>query len=863
MGNEDTNTSGRMVKERTVKKKAARSIVAPRADEETAFREARRKEAFTGMNKDHVTANVKKSNTLVSPNKAGAQEIEGSKARMLTAPIQLTWNEDASTSKSQKSPERKMATGWPDSPPKPRNIEKERKELISGSSVNNVKTDSIQENNNLQPPYNGPGPVFNGLKEDYSGINEKMQGMTQELQLMDFTLDRYTPDAVKAKSFADKQKSLPLEDREQTRMVPSGNNNDRKDLQAKPDVTDTAKAGQKPVIKTGPGQNPANKTAAGPKPVNKTVAGSKPVNKTAAGPKPVNKTAAGPKPVNKTARPEPVNKTAAIGTRPVNKTAVRSNQFPRSDMQQNRIKTGNYKAVNYDGINSGTGVVTEQTRVLNTVSNVEVMPVNKEEYKAGKNPARKILKTIVTTTTTTTYEAVSEDDMNDIIVSGDPITDSPKQIDASEAARRAAASMTGELSKSRTVYGNEPVGGQNIKSSDPVGSRVSNVNEQARKQSGNNRALAQRRSVNSQKPVRNNPGKGSGEPSALSSREKNVLHGNGKNVKGPMQGSMIDRMMSQPANKPVDPQKMSSMDKQLADIEKALGLSEEAKKPAVVPPVAPNVLPPQTKPVTVNEPDVNGSIKAPLQKNKDVFDGIDSFQESKDFSITEMEGEKKKSKEYLMLAIEAIIFVIILCVCISIYKKIKSDEFVPGTSIEDNVGESESQEALDNTEYGDQGTEAFEVEEAGVEDELLPEDDQGTDMVDDTVQNESTVSQTVDVDNENFTLKCTNVTVVLDSNGNPAALIYFTFVNKTSKLLSMSEVYPPSVTQNGEVCETSASLNEYPEEYYNKDTQISDGSSLNCAYAVSLKDAVSAIRLTIYDNYETFAEVGSIEIQLQ
>jgi len=107
------------------------------------------------------------------------------------------------------------------------------------------------------------------------------------------------------------------------------------------------------------------------------------------------------------------------------------------------------------------------------------------------------------------------------------------------------------------------------------------------------------------------------------------------------------------------------------------------------------------------------------------------------------------------------------------------------------------------------------------------------------------------------------VTVKLDTDGNPAALIYFSFKNKTSEQKALADVFPISVTQNGEPCDTFAAMEEYPEEYYNKDMQISDGSELNCAYAVSLKDAVSPISLTVHDNYDTFADVGTTEIALQ
>ncbi len=120
----------------------------------------------------------------------------------------------------------------------------------------------------------------------------------------------------------------------------------------------------------------------------------------------------------------------------------------------------------------------------------------------------------------------------------------------------------------------------------------------------------------------------------------------------------------------------------------------------------------------------------------------------------------------------------------------------------------------------------------------------------------------VNVDNANFTLTCTKVQLTMDAEGNPAALIFFTFVNKTSTPLAMSEVFPPKVTQNGVDCPTFAALAEEPAELYNKDQQISDGASTDCCYAVSLQDLTSTLTLTIHDNYETFSDIGSTDIPL-
>lgn len=123
-------------------------------------------------------------------------------------------------------------------------------------------------------------------------------------------------------------------------------------------------------------------------------------------------------------------------------------------------------------------------------------------------------------------------------------------------------------------------------------------------------------------------------------------------------------------------------------------------------------------------------------------------------------------------------------------------------------------------------------------------------------------SNGVNVDSNNFTLQCTKVQLANDIDGNPAALIYFTFTNKTDTPVSMSEVYPPSVTQNGVDCPTDAVLSEEPAEVANHDAQISNGQSIECCYAVKLQDFTSTLTLTIHDNYESFSDIGSTEIPL-
>lgn len=120
----------------------------------------------------------------------------------------------------------------------------------------------------------------------------------------------------------------------------------------------------------------------------------------------------------------------------------------------------------------------------------------------------------------------------------------------------------------------------------------------------------------------------------------------------------------------------------------------------------------------------------------------------------------------------------------------------------------------------------------------------------------------VNVESDKFSLTCTKVQLANDANGNPAALIYFTFVNKTDTPMSMDEVFPPSVVQNGVNCSTSAVLSEEPAEVANKNAQVSGGAAAECCYAVELQDFTSTLTLTIHDNYETFSDIGSTDIPL-
>lgn len=120
----------------------------------------------------------------------------------------------------------------------------------------------------------------------------------------------------------------------------------------------------------------------------------------------------------------------------------------------------------------------------------------------------------------------------------------------------------------------------------------------------------------------------------------------------------------------------------------------------------------------------------------------------------------------------------------------------------------------------------------------------------------------VNVNNDNFQLTCTKVSITTDTAGNPAAVIYFTFVNKTDNSLSMAEVFSPIISQNGSTLSPAGELTNNPQEIVNTSTQVSNGQSIECAVAVSLQDSTSELTLTMHDNYETFSDIGSTVVPI-
>ena len=438
---------------------------------------------------------------------------------------------------------------------------------------------------------------------------------------------------------------------------------------------------------------------------------------------------------------------------------------------------------------------------------------------------RRVIKTVVTTTTTT-YESLTEDEIKNLKLQQTQPVSAPVRTAAQPAAAVQPAAKPGVIPE--PVINRAAVAG-GTKPAQPAG---------AAKPVQPVRTVQPGQTV---QPVQPAQAAGAVQQTNL---VQPVQAGQMLQPGQPIQAGQVLQpgQPAQPIQQTPPKPPMTAMDRQLAEIEKALGLSGDA--------VQGNAATPQTfnSPIPVNSqvPGVTpGQMPAgPAAAPTDPLD-----------------AQTKKSMEYLMLGVEALIFVIILCVCISIYQKIKNKGYA-GDDNAQTTYESDAADTGSETDDSD-GTESFDVQQAGAGDELLAgnSDLAEEDILADTPASEP--SDSVDVDNEQFTLQCTNVTVTLDTEGNPTALIYFSFTNKTSDQMSMSEVFPASVTQNGETCDQSSALQEFPEEFYNKDMKISDGSTLNCCYAFTLKDAVSPIRLTVHDNYQSFSDVGTTEIAIQ
>ncbi|MBQ7588116.1 MAG: DUF5067 domain-containing protein [Lachnospiraceae bacterium] len=837
MGNEDSTTSGKTIKERTVKKKAARSIVAPTTDEEITGRESRRRESFAAMNRQPVSE--RESRVIKTPGGMKVREESGKGVKMVTAPIRLTWNEDTLTP-SQGTTRKVQATGWPETPPAPKK---------SGKEMAKTKTASQGQDDNLRGQQ-----LHQDRQQQQIRPQQQIRSQEQGRPQQPVPKRRPAPDT--------------------TGQRQPGPNGPDRNMQPVPRIPETMEAlkemtGPLPDIKEElKRSNPAQQRYM-PEAVRDRQNGSLTVRPMKEGPQ--------------------------KGMQGQQRTITGSYGQPHSDMAGlSSVKDSNLgntsvwnpveqerEPLNKENKRAADGGVTvpismrdpDRANTHTTVTNrIDREAVNEEIEHRGQ---RRILKTVVTTTTTTTYETVNDDDLREISAPpADTVTETvPVAKAPGPAGHPSARPGTRPAPGPGTRQGQHPQRPQNMRN---PANRAGVVPGQRRP--AQNRPPMPNRGNMQNTGMMQNP---NGMQNTEVMQNPNGMQNTGmmQNPNGMQNTGMIQNpsgiqntgMMNKP---PADRKPMSAMDRQLADIEKALGLAPEAPtgNPAGNPagnPVAPQPaadnIGNNTAGMGVNN--INNTAARPgadqekKQLNEDIFKGIDTFSKSPTVTIDEKTGQRNKSSEYVILAIEGVVFIIVLCICMMIYSNIRKSNLDSDIDIVKTETEETETSADEDDMTMDTGSDGLEVQEAGAGDEIMTESDVESGTLEDLTG--TAASDSVDVDNDSFTLRCTNVTVVLDSDNNPAALIYFTFVNKTSKLLSMSEVFPPSVTQNGEACETSASLNEYPEEFYNKDTQISDGTSIDCCYAVSLKDAISPLQLTIHDNYETFSDIGTTEIPLQ
>ena len=78
----------------------------------------------------------------------------------------------------------------------------------------------------------------------------------------------------------------------------------------------------------------------------------------------------------------------------------------------------------------------------------------------------------------------------------------------------------------------------------------------------------------------------------------------------------------------------------------------------------------------------------------------------------------------------------------------------------------------------------------------------------------------------------------------------------------MSQVFSPSFKQTGVDLAVAGALTDAPQELAGKDTPVSGGQAVDCAFAVNLMDTTSEITITMHDNYETFSDIGSTVVPI-
>ena len=124
MSDQTANTQKTIDKEKTVKKRAARSIVAPRIEEEVSSRPSPKREPVYIPGTPRPPRADKSAVTIVSPVPVNSDPGRKKQARILSAPAGVIMNEDKLPPVEKKAGPKVSATGWPERPPQPRVKEK-------------------------------------------------------------------------------------------------------------------------------------------------------------------------------------------------------------------------------------------------------------------------------------------------------------------------------------------------------------------------------------------------------------------------------------------------------------------------------------------------------------------------------------------------------------------------------------------------------------------------------------------------------------------------------------------------------------------------------------------------------------------
>ncbi|MCR5357573.1 MAG: hypothetical protein K6E63_09265, partial [Lachnospiraceae bacterium] len=131
-------------KERTVKKRAARSIVAPKIDEEAYTVRSSSKETIFIPGTPKPVKEKKPAKVIASPVNVSQAPVKKREARVIKAPGGMMPNEDERPVSTQQPVISSGGNGWPDRPPTPRVMLQPEGAKLSRELTSAVRTDTIK-----------------------------------------------------------------------------------------------------------------------------------------------------------------------------------------------------------------------------------------------------------------------------------------------------------------------------------------------------------------------------------------------------------------------------------------------------------------------------------------------------------------------------------------------------------------------------------------------------------------------------------------------------------------------------------------------------------------------------------------------